>query len=900
MPSDAKKARDAAKKNATKSRGKARDTKAKVDEEDGVGTPVNELENGVESVASENVDDVVDAAAELLKRIELENAQARSVAGALASNPRSMDVKVESLTVTFHGREIVVDTTLEINMGRRYGLIGLNGSGKSTLLQAIYNRELPLPDHVDMYMVSREMPASNMTALQAVVDVDKSQEKLMDIYERLDEMDADKAEMKAANLLHGLGFTKTMQMKQCKDFSGGWRMRIALARALYLKPSLLLLDEPTNHLDLEACVWLEEELKNYKRALMIVSHSQDFMNGVCTNVIHLFQKKLVYYGGNYDSFVKTRLELLENQMKRYKWEQDQLQHMKDYVARFGHGSAKLARQAQSKEKTMAKMIAGGLTEKAVDETVKQFYFFDAGEIPPPVIMVQHVSFRYNETTPWIYRNLDFGIDLDTRLALVGPNGAGKSTLLKLLCSDVMPTDGLIRRHSHVKIGRYHQFSHFILFLLLHRSMTVMGSDSSEPTKEEDLNNNDKKSLPDVAISAPSPDLSTGKELVSSATSVASTQPASDDSGLPPYITPKLIGSSSDINSARVEAKVRATVVQFCPVSSKPDVARVQLVLCNISERPLQFNIKCVGGNSVTAFPTGNGDIDARGQSRLTLTWHRPPEFAAWSDTPNPKMLLVIKFQGRKGEDSSPTTIRLLGKINMKFCKPDKPPEEQLLLDADTSEVATVSNLRQRRQANAPASHIFLKNSTLSPSWKQQFLCSEYARLDCICTLCLLDCILHECSYKHLHEELPLEISALDFMLQSFPEVKEKEAMRRIVGRYGITGREQVCPMKQLSDGQRCRVSFAWLAWQQPHLLLLDEPTNHLDMESIDALAEAINCYSGGMILVSHDFRLVSQVADVIWVCDKGQVTKWEGDIFSYKDHLRKEIEKETKDAVRER
>ncbi|GMR42215.1 hypothetical protein PMAYCL1PPCAC_12410 [Pristionchus mayeri] len=626
MPSDAKKARDAAKKNATKSRGKARDTKAKVDEEDGVGTPVNELEN---PEITENVDEVVDHAAELLKRIELENAQARSVAGSLGSNPRSMDVKVESLTVTFHGREIVVDTTLEMNMGRRYGLIGLNGSGKSTLLQAIYNRELPLPDHVDMYMVSREMPASNMTALQAVVDVDserkaldkkaeelatcddeESQEKLMDIYERLDEMDADKAEMKAANLLHGLGFTKTMQMKPCKDFSGGWRMRIALARALYLKPSLLLLDEPTNHLDLEACVWLEEELKNYKRALMVVSHSQDFMNGVCTNIIHLFQKKLVYYGGNYDTFVKTRLELLENQMKRYKWEQDQLQHMKDYVARFGHGSAKLARQAQSKEKTMAKMIAGGLTEKAVDETVKQFYFFDAGEIPPPVIMVQHVSFRYNENTPWIYRNLDFGIDLDTRLALVGPNGAGKSTLLKLLCSDVMPTDGLIRRHSHVKIGRYHQ---------------------------------------------------------------------------------------------------------------------------------------------------------------------------------------------------------------------------------------------------------------------------------------------------HLHEELPLEISALEFMLQSFPEVKEKEQMRRIVGRYGITGREQVCPMKQLSDGQRCRVSFAWLAWQQPHLLLLDEPTNHLDMESIDALAEAINCYSGGMILVSHDFRLVSQVADVIWVCDKGTVTKWEGDIFSYKDHLRKEIEKDTKDfALRER
>ncbi|KIH67076.1 ABC transporter, ATP-binding protein [Ancylostoma duodenale] len=384
--------------------------------------------------------------------------------------------------ITFHGREIVVDTKLELNRGRRYGLIGLNGSGKSTIMHAIVNRELPIPEGVDMYLVSREMPASNMTALQAVVDVDserkelehlaeelagndddESQERLMDIYDRLDEMDAALAEKRAAEILHGLGFTKTMQMKACKDFSGGWRMRIALARALYLKPSLLLLDEPTNHLDLEACVWLEGELSRYKRTLLIVSHSQDFMNGVCTNIIHLFQKKLVYYTGNYDQFVKTRIELLENQMKRYNWEQAQLQHMKDYVARFGHGSAKLARQAQSKEKTMAKMIAGGLTEKAVAETVcflflkvKQFYFFDAGHIPPPVIMVQHVSFRYSDNTPWIYRNIDFGIDLDTRVALVGPNGAGKSTLLKLLCSDVMPTDGLIRRHSHVKIGRYHQ------------------------------------------------------------------------------------------------------------------------------------------------------------------------------------------------------------------------------------------------------------------------------------------------------------------------------------------------------------------------------------------------------------------------------------------------------------
>lgn len=353
----------------------------------------------------------------MLAKIEMENAKARSVAGVLGSHPKSLDLKIDQLTITFHGREIVTDTTLEINQGRRYGLIGLNGSGKSTILQAIYHREMPIPEHFDMFMVSREMAAADKTALKAVYDVDTekkrlealadelalcedddSQAQLMDIYERLDEMEADTAEVRAAEILHGLGFSRAMMLKKCKDFSGGWRMRIALARALYLKPTLLLLDEPTNHLDLDACVWLENELANYKRCLFIISHSQDFMNNVCTNVIHLFQKKLIYYSGNYDTFIRTRAELLENQVKRYKWEQDQIQHMKDYIARFGHGSAKLARQAQSKEKTMAKMIAGGLTEKVVTETVKQFYFFDSGHIPPPVIMIQHVSFRYNENS----------------------------------------------------------------------------------------------------------------------------------------------------------------------------------------------------------------------------------------------------------------------------------------------------------------------------------------------------------------------------------------------------------------------------------------------------------------------------------------------------------------------
>ncbi|XP_037814807.1 ATP-binding cassette sub-family F member 2 [Lucilia sericata] len=545
------------------------------------------------------------------------SAEARACTGSLASHARSRDIKIANFSITFFGSELLQDTMLELNCGRRYGVIGLNGCGKSSLLAVLGNREVPIPEHMDIFYLSREIPASTKSALECVMEVDEErikleklaeelamseddndQDQLLDIYERLDDMAADLAEVKAARILHGLGFDKEMQQKQAKDFSGGWRMRIALARALFVKPHLLLLDEPTNHLDLDACVWLEEELKTYKRILVLISHSQDFLNGVCTNIIHMTNKRLKYYTGNYEQFCRTRMELLENQMKQYNWEQDQIAHMKNYIARFGHGSAKLARQAQSKEKTLAKMVAQGLTEKVTDDKTLNFYFPSCGGIPPPVIMVQNVSFRYNDQTPWIYKNLEFGIDLDTRLALVGPNGAGKSTLLKLLYGDLVPTSGMIRKNSHLRIARYHQ---------------------------------------------------------------------------------------------------------------------------------------------------------------------------------------------------------------------------------------------------------------------------------------------------HLHELLDLDASPLEYMMRAFPDVKEKEEMRKIIGRYGLTGRQQVCPIRQLSDGQRCRVVFAWLAWQVPHLLLLDEPTNHLDMETIDALADAINDFDGGMVLVSHDFRLINQVAEEIWICENETVTKWNGNILDYKDHLKKNI-----------
>ncbi|AWP17007.1 putative ATP-binding cassette sub-family F member 2 [Scophthalmus maximus] len=596
MPSDLAKKKAAKKKEAAKARGRTKKSDEGNEESEEPETQGNRAEsNGIASLTKE------------LDEFELLKTEARAVTGVLASHPNSTDVHISSLSLTFHGQELLADTSLELNSGRRYGLIGLNGTGKSMLLSAIGHREIPIPEHIDIYHLTREMAPSDKSALQCVMEVDEARimlekeaerlahedsecEKLMELYERLEELDADKAEMRASRILHGLGFSAAMQQKKLKDFSGGWRMRVALARALFIKPFMLLLDEPTNHLDLDACVWLEEELKSFKRILVLISHSQDFLNGVCTNIIHLHQRKLKYYTGNFDQYVKTREELEENQMKRFNWEQDQISHMKNYIARFGHGSAKLARQAQSKEKTLQKMVASGLTEKVVND-----------KIPPPVIMVQNVSFKYSDNTPHIYKDLEFGIDLDTRVALVGPNGAGKSTLLKLLMGELLPTDGMIRKHSHVKIGRYHQ---------------------------------------------------------------------------------------------------------------------------------------------------------------------------------------------------------------------------------------------------------------------------------------------------HLTEQLELDLSPLEFMMKCFPEIKEKEEMRKIIGRYGLTGKQQVSPIRNLSDGQKCRVCFAWLASQTPHMLFLDEPTNHLDIETIDALAEAVNEFEGGVMLVSHDFRLIQQVAQEIWVCESQTITKWNRDILAYKEHLKLKIEKQ--------
>eukprot|EP01104_Vermistella_antarctica_P006027 TRINITY_DN16765_c0_g1_i1.p1 TRINITY_DN16765_c0_g1~~TRINITY_DN16765_c0_g1_i1.p1 ORF type:complete len:620 (-),score=195.13 TRINITY_DN16765_c0_g1_i1:300-2096(-) len=552
-------------------------------------------------------------------------AAARTCSGTVRETAGFRDIIVDDFELNFFGKVLIGgDTSLQLSAGRRYGLLGDNGCGKSTLLAALAARQIPIPPQVDIHLVVSEIDATTKTALEAVLEADAlreeleaeaeslgdldgddeaAAERLIDVYERLDALDVAKAEARASKLLAGLGFTPEMQATHTKDFSGGWRMRIALARALFLQPTMLLLDEPTNHLDLEACVWLEEHLKRFseRSILVLISHSQDFLNGVCTNIIHLHNQKLIYYGGDYDTYVRTRSEKEMHQMKEFNREQAEIAAMKDYIARFGHGSKKLARQGKSKEKKLARMTEKGLTEEVRQDRMFSFKFADPGALAPPVLTFTDVDFGYSKDK-LLYKKLELGVDLDSRIALVGKNGVGKSTIIKLMARELSPTNGMVQSHPKLRIGRFHQHS--------------------------------------------------------------------------------------------------------------------------------------------------------------------------------------------------------VDQLDMSMCP----------LDYMVSEMKTESETKT-------------------------------------------------------------------------------ETARQFLGRYGVSGKVQTMKMGTLSDGQLSRVVFAWLAFKNPHILLLDEPTNHLDMETIDSLGEAIKKFKGGVLLVSHDMRLISVVAETIWEAKNKTIEIYPGTIDDYKKHVHSELAK---------
>jgi ATP-binding cassette, subfamily F, member 2 len=548
----------------------------------------------------------------------------RVATGNLISEPRARDIKISAFSLALHGKVLVEDTIIELNQGGRYGLVGRNGCGKSTFLKCLAAREVPIPAHFDMYLLAHEAPPSEMSALeyvinsaveevarldamieQILVEDGPESELLQDLYDRQDELEPSTFETRASTILIGLGFKSSASEadggstihKKTKDMSGGWRMRVALARALFIAPSILLLDEPTNHLDLEACVWLEDYLSTYSKILIVISHSQDFLNGVCTDMLVMQQQKLRYWSGNYDAYMKTRTEQETNTIKLYKKQQAEIAEIKQFISSCGT-YANLVRQAKSRQKILDKMEADGLIEMPYSEPIFRFKFADAGNMSPPLISFSEVAFSYSgKKKDYLFSKVSFGIHPTSRIVLVGPNGAGKSTLLKLICGENAPTEGTVSTRSGLSIGRFHQHSAEVL---------------------------------------------------------------------------------------------------------------------NLDQSPVEY--------------------------------------------------ISSKYQHRY-------------------------PSHRL------------------------------------------------------------------------------------------------EEWRSVVGNYGIPTEHHLMPISTLSDGLKTRLVFCEISLQNPHLLLFDEPTNAADMEMIDSMADAIRAFNGGVVVISHDFRLLQQITDEIWVVNRG-LQVWNGDIRSYKDSLK--------------
>jgi ATP-binding cassette subfamily F protein 3 len=282
-------------------------------------------------------------------------------------------------------------------------------------------------------------------------ETEEDPNKLGDIYARLIELDAYAAPSKAAILLTGLGFKDHQLYEPFSSFSGGWRMRVALAAALFVEPDFLLLDEPTNHLDLEAIMWLETYLANYPHTLMVISHDRELLNKCIDHVIHIDKQKLVAYTGNYDTFERERAAKIGVQQKMFEKQQAQRAHMQAFVDRFRASAAKAA-QAQSRIKALERM---DLVDEVMMERAVRFTFPSPEKLSPPLIAIRHVDVGYTEGKP-IVRKIHENIDTDDRIALLGANGNGKSTMMKLIAGKLSPMQGEMVRSGKLRIGYFSQ------------------------------------------------------------------------------------------------------------------------------------------------------------------------------------------------------------------------------------------------------------------------------------------------------------------------------------------------------------------------------------------------------------------------------------------------------------
>ena len=379
---------------------------------------------------------------------------------------------IDGVTLRMAGRTLLDEATLRVDPGRRIGLVGRNGAGKSTLFRAITGEigvdggSITLSSRARLAQVRQEAPAGPANLLDTVLATDEERVTLLaevergetsadpgrlaEIHERLRTIGAESAPARAAAILAGLGFDAAAQARPVGDFSGGWRMRVALAAALFANPDLLLLDEPTNHLDLEATLWLEGWLARFPGAALIVSHDRGLLDRAVEAIAHLDRGKLSLTPGGYDEFVRIRTEHAMQQSRMAERIAAQRAHMQAFVDRF-RAQATKARQAQSRIKALEKLP---VLDSVVEDAPTRFDFPPPKQLAPPILTLERVSIGYGGTP--VLSGINLGLGMDDRVALLGSNGNGKSTLAKLIAGRLEPQSGSVRRAPRLGVGFFAQ------------------------------------------------------------------------------------------------------------------------------------------------------------------------------------------------------------------------------------------------------------------------------------------------------------------------------------------------------------------------------------------------------------------------------------------------------------
>lgn len=377
-------------------------------------------------------------------------------------------IDINDITVQIGSKVLLDHASAHISDTQKVGLIGANGSGKSTLFKVLKGEmstqtgSVSFPSRHQVASVLQEFPDTSVSILDFVLNQDTErmhllnrlktapETELADIHDRLNAIGAASAEARAIRILSGLGFRQTDLDRPLSEFSGGWRMRVALAAALFVPSDVLLLDEPTNHLDLEASVWLENHLKLYRGTLLLISHDKHILNALCDHILHLHDKTLTFYTGNYDTFETTHAQKQELLTKLMQKQEEKRAHLQSFVDRFRYKATK-AKQAQSRLKMLQKLE----TIAPLEENLSSHFSFPQPEhLAPPIITLENAAVGYGETL--VLKNLNLRIDGDDRIALLGANGNGKSTFAKLLAGRLKPMEGLIHRSKKVRIGYFAQ------------------------------------------------------------------------------------------------------------------------------------------------------------------------------------------------------------------------------------------------------------------------------------------------------------------------------------------------------------------------------------------------------------------------------------------------------------